>query len=151
MQYHARSSTRAVLLATTLTFAGSWAANAALPKDVLYVQSNDPAAGKNAVLGYHRNADGSLTLLPGSPFLTGGTGFAVPLSAPPGPFDGQNVMAADPREGVIFVPNGGSDSISALRVAPGGALSPSRGSPFAIAGNTPEALGLRDRYSRDRQ
>jgi DNA-binding beta-propeller fold protein YncE len=143
MSHYSPRCIRAALLSTVLTIAGSWAANAAAPPDTLYIQDNNPASGQNSVLGFHRNVDGSLERLPGSPFLTGGTGFAVPLSAPPGPFDGQNIMAADPEGGIIYVPNGGSDSISALRMAFDGMLKPVEDSPFAITGDTPEALSLR--------
>jgi DNA-binding beta-propeller fold protein YncE len=115
-----------------------------LPQNTLYIESNNPGSGQNSVIAYHRNSDGSLTAVPGMPFATGGAGFANPQAAP-GPFDGQNIMAADPIGGAIFVPNGGSDTISALRTAPNGSLSPIPGSPFAIAGNTPEALGLSGR------
>jgi DNA-binding beta-propeller fold protein YncE len=143
-RYRPRSSGTA-LLSAVLTIAGSLVANAAVPQNTLYIESNNAAAGQNSVLGFHRNSDGSLTPLPGSPFLTGGTGFAVPLTAPPGPFDGQNIMAADPVGGVLYVPNGGSDNISALRMARDGKLTSVPGSPFAIGGNTPEALGLAGR------
>jgi DNA-binding beta-propeller fold protein YncE len=136
---------RAALLSTALTVIASWSATAAVLPNTLYIEDNNAATGQNAVIGFHRNIDGSLQRLPGSPFLTGGTGFAVPLSAPPGPFDGQNIMAADQSGGVIYVPNGGSDTISALKMGPGGELTPIRDSPFAITGNTPEALGLRGR------
>ncbi len=147
------SSTRAVLRVAALSFfpplALAASAHAAappysLPHDTLYIESNNPVAGQNAVLAYHRNQDGSLTPLPGSPFLTGGTGFFDPTYAV-GPFDGQGIMAADPVGGVLFVPNGGSDSIAALRMRRDGSLYPVAGSPFATSGNTPEALGMRDR------
>lgn len=141
-RYPARSI-RAALLSTVLSVAGAWAAVAAVPSSTLYIQDNNPAAGQNAVLAFHRNIDGSLTRVLGSPFLTGGTGFAVPLTAPPGPLDGQNIMAADPAGGVLYVPNGGSDNISSLRMASDGSLTPISGSPFATTGNTPEALGVR--------
>ena len=149
LQYPHRGA-RAALLGTVLAIAGSWAAHAAVPENTLYILDNNGEPGKNAVLGYHRNIDGSLTALPGSPFLTGGTGFGTTgttaatalLLAPPGPFDGENFMAADPVGGILYVPNGGSDNISALRMAPDGALSPVRGSPFAITGNTPVTVAL---------
>jgi DNA-binding beta-propeller fold protein YncE len=149
LQYPHRS-TRTALLCATLTIAGSLAAHAAAPENTLYILDNNGAPGQNAVLGYHRNIDGSLTALPGSPFLTGGTGFGTTgttaatalLLAPPGPFDGENFMAADPVGGILYVPNGGSDNISALRMAPDGTLKRVRGSPFAITGNTPVTLGL---------
>jgi DNA-binding beta-propeller fold protein YncE len=150
MLQYPRRSIRAALLSTAVTIAGSWAAHAAVPANTLYILDNNGAPGQNAVLGFHRNIDGSLTKLPGSPFLTGGTGFGTSgttaatalILAPPGPFDGENFMAADPVGGILYVPNGGSDNISALRMAPDGALSPAQGSPFAITGNTPVTLGL---------
>src|SRR5665213_252465 len=51
------------------------ALSAAGKANVLYIENNNQATGLNAVLGYTRNADGSLTDLPGSPFYTNGTGF----------------------------------------------------------------------------
>jgi hypothetical protein len=146
-------STCTVLCTTALSLAGAlgMAASAqaqpagpwrGVPQNVLYIQSNVPSA--NSVVAYHRNSDGSLTAIPGMPFATGGGGF-ISTRAAPGPFDGQNIMAADPIGGVIFVPNGGSDNVSALRMAQNGSLSPIPGSPFAEAGDTPEALGLSGR------
>lgn len=130
------------LLGAAVIGAVSRTATAGAPTDTLYIQDNNSATGQNAVLAFHRNSDGSLTPLAGSPFLTGGTGFAVPLTSPPGPFDGQNVMIGSQQSGIIYVPNGGSDSISALQAAADGSLYPIHGSPFAVPSNTPEALGL---------
>ena len=36
---------------------------------VVYVGANDPTTDQNSVLAFRREADGSLTPLPGSPFL----------------------------------------------------------------------------------
>jgi len=41
---------------------------------VVYVETNNSAAGQNAILAFRRAADGQLTSLAGSPYLTGGTG-----------------------------------------------------------------------------
>lgn len=155
MSHESQRSTRAVLCATVLSLAAplgvAASAQAApaspadrLPHNVLYIQSNNPVAGQNAVLAYRRNQDGSITPLRGSPFPTGGTGFFDP-SYKLGPFDGQGILAADPTGGVLFVPNGGSDNISALRMKANGSLASVAGSPFATHGNTPDALGLRGR------
>ena len=119
-------------------------ADGTLPRDVLYVESNSTVPGKNAVLAYRRAANGSLTPLPGSPFLTGGTGWFDPTYAV-GPFDGDGIMAADPIGGVLFVPNGGSRSVAALRMQEDGSLTPIAGSPFPVRGNTPNSLALRER------
>ncbi len=147
MSSHPNRSIRAVplsaaLLATASLLTGVSAAT--LPQHVLYIESNNSVAGENAVLAYHRNSDGSLTPLPGSPFATGGTGWFDPTYAI-GPLDGEGIMATDPVGGVLFVPNGGSDTIAALHMAADGSLHPIDGSPFAITGNTPETLALRGR------
>ncbi len=44
---------------------------------LVYVVSNDPVTDGNAVLCYRRDSSGALTPLPGSPFLTGDTGYAT--------------------------------------------------------------------------
>lgn len=75
----------------------------------VYVLSNQPA--ENAVIVFHRNADG--TLLPGGSFPTGGAGFgsgANPLGS-----QGALMLSADNR--LLFAVNAGSDSITAFAVA----------------------------------
>ncbi len=120
-------------------------ANAAPPpSNVVYVESNSTIPGQNSVLAYHRNADGSLTALPGSPFLTGGTGWFDPTYAV-GPFDGDNILAADPLTNILYVPNGDSDTIAGLRMHADGSLTPISGSPFTTAGNTPDAITIKNR------
>jgi 6-phosphogluconolactonase (cycloisomerase 2 family) len=126
-----------------LGFAGA-AAAVEPPQNVVYVESNSTIAGQNSVLAYHRNADGSLTALPGSPFLTGGTGWFDPTYAV-GPFDGDSIFVADPLTNILYVPNGHSDTIAALRMKPDGSLVPINGSPFATAGNTPDTLAISNR------
>jgi len=114
------------------------------PRNVVYVESNNTIAGQNSILAYHRNTDGSLTALPGSPFLTGGTGWFDPTYAV-GPFDGDNIFVADPLTNILYVPNGHSDTIAALRMKVDGSLAPINGSPFATAGNTPDTLAISGR------
>src|SRR5690348_4835514 len=46
--------------------------------NAVYVQSNISSAGQNSVLGFSIDTQGNLTPLPGSPYQTGGTGWAVP-------------------------------------------------------------------------
>jgi hypothetical protein len=59
---------------------------------IVYTISNDYHDNANAVLAYRQNADGTLTALPGSPFLTGGSGVANPTEAL-GPDDSDNPIA----------------------------------------------------------
>ncbi len=119
-------------------------AAAQMPANVLYVQSNITARGQNSVIGYARAADGTLTPLPGSPYATGGSGFYDP-SYQLGPFDTNQNLVADPRTGVLFTPNSGSNTIAALKFAPDGALSPVEGSPFRAGGVNPLSLGVNGR------
>jgi 6-phosphogluconolactonase (cycloisomerase 2 family) len=117
---------------------------AQLPKNVLYVESNNTIDGQNSILAYRRNDDGSLTALPGSPFLTGGTGWFDSTYAV-GPFDGDGILAVDRLTNILYVPNGHSDTVAGLLMNADGSLAPISGSPFVTAGNTPDALAIRNR------
>lgn len=113
---------------------------------VVYVVSNDPVPNGNAILGYRRDHEGNLTPLPGSPFLTGGMGYATKekeLGLPHfGPFDlDQNIIVNSERSR-LFATNGGSDTIAVFNIQPDGRLVPVRGSPFPSGGKNPVSLGL---------
>lgn len=109
--------------------------------NVLYVLSNDPAPGRNAVLGYRRAADGTLAPLPGSPFRTGGTGVANPTQMlGPDDVDLPIAVSADHRR--LFAVNPGSNTVAVFDVAADGALSPVPGSPFPSNGSNPVSVGL---------
>lgn len=91
----------------------------------LYV-AND---GSNNVSGFDINpSTGALTLVPGSPFSTGGLsgGIGISLDCTP---NGQFLIAA----------NTGSNNITVFSVAANGALTPVAGSPFA-AGGQPDGV-----------
>jgi len=107
----------------------------------LYVNANLTAG--NAILAYDIHPDGSLHALPGSPFLTGGTGYYDP-SFVLGPFDVDQEMAL--FNNVLYAVNGGSNTISALRVDNDGSLYPLPGQPFTSGGSTPVSLGVHGRY-----
>lgn len=97
-----------------------------------HVYINDNTAGVNTVAGFDRSADGSLTPIPGSPFIVGGAGAghadasqgSLQLSA-----DGHYLLAVD----------AGSNQISVLRIKPDGSLkiadvvSSDGGNPVSIA------------------
>lgn len=125
-------------LSTGLIAAGG--AMAATPTGLLYVESNSPVSGQNSVIGYQRMLDGTLKLLPGSPFLTGGTGVYNLAGGPI--FDGDDIMAYSQPGNTLFVPNGGSNTVAAFHVGARGTLHPVAGSPFATQGETPNALGI---------
>lgn len=120
------------------SFGTLWGAGRA---NLLYIINNDPTAGNNAVLGYSRAADGSLTDLPGSPFYTGGTGYRnVNERIGPDDSDGELIISADHR--YMFAVNTGSDDISVFRVRLDGSLRLVPGSPFPSGGKQPVSLAL---------
>ncbi len=101
------------------------------------VTSDRTAVGApNVVSGFEAFADGSLRLLPGSPFPTGGRG-------PFGP-----VLVASPRIGIaaagrrLYVLNQGTNDVSVFSVGGDGVLAPIPGSPFFTGGGSPEAMVL---------
>ncbi|HKG90496.1 MAG TPA: beta-propeller fold lactonase family protein [Gemmatimonadaceae bacterium] len=112
-----------------------------LPTNVLYVQSNVPAANMNSVLAYRRAADGSLTPLSGSPFLTGGAGVGNPMQIL-GPQDVDQNMVVDRGRRLLFVVNGGSNTIAVMRINSDGSLAPVAGSPFSSGGIDPSSVGI---------
>jgi 6-phosphogluconolactonase (cycloisomerase 2 family) len=103
--------------------------------------NNDPATGQNAVLGYSRNPDGSLTDLAGSPFYTSGTGLRNPNEIiGPDDSDQEIIISADKR--FLYVVNEGSNDISAFTVRLDGSLELIPGSPFPSGGLHPSSLTL---------
>jgi len=99
---------------------------------------NDAGGGvsPNVIAGFAARSDGSLTLLPGSPWETGGLG-------PLGP-----AFFAAPRLGVaaagrrLYAVNQGSDDVAVFTVGAGGGLEALAGSPFGSRGSEPQALAL---------
>src|SRR5436309_3296862 len=64
--------------------------------NVLYTESNEP--GGNTILAYRRASDGSLSLLPGSPFDLKGLGLENPTeTVGPSDADDQFAISADHR------------------------------------------------------
>jgi 6-phosphogluconolactonase (cycloisomerase 2 family) len=113
--------------------------------DVVYVASNNPTPGQNAVLAYHRDPrTGALTPLPGSPFLTGGTGF-YNSDERLGPDDSDQELIASPDRKTLFVANQGSDDISVFKIKKDGSLKLIPGGPFNSGGDQPVSLGLTGR------
>jgi 6-phosphogluconolactonase len=103
----------------------------------VYTETNNPEPGRNAVLGFHRNPDGSLTRF-GS-FPTGGTGqLNVPKSIGPDDGDQQVRVTADGK--FLLAVNQGSDSVSVFRVRPNGRLVLAGTS--ASGGDQPVSVGI---------
>jgi 6-phosphogluconolactonase (cycloisomerase 2 family) len=76
-------------------------------------------------------SNGALTLIPGSPFLTGGNGGGNDVNA-------ENITTATQgTASFLYVANNGSSTVSAFAINPKiGALAPVPGSPFHVGPNT---------------
>jgi 6-phosphogluconolactonase (cycloisomerase 2 family) len=109
--------------------------------NLLYIINNDPTTGNNAVLGYTRAADGSLTEIAGSPFYTGGTGYRN-VNERIGPDDSDGEMVISPDHRFLFVTNTGSNDISVFQIRLDGTLRLVTGSPFNSGGIAPVSLTL---------
>ena len=98
----------------------------------VYLDGN--TTGVNTIAGFVRNANGSLTPLPGSPFAAGGAGLAgIPSQ--------DAVKFADHGRYLLAV-DAGSNQISVLRVGWDGSLTPVPDSPFASGGVEPNSIAV---------
>lgn len=104
----------------------------------VYVESNDPDPGRNAVLAYRRDPDGG-GLRPIGAFPTGGTGqLNVPKLV--GPDDGDQQVRATADGRFLYAVNEGSGTVAAFRVRPDGRLE--RVGVFASGGVEPDSIGI---------
>lgn len=124
-------------------FCGSYAG--AEPGRYLYIQTNDIREGQNAVLGYTRNENGSLTPLTGNPFFTAGTGINNDTHGKLGPNDNDTPLVIDSDGKRMFTVNCHSNSIAVFNIAHDGSLTHVLGSPFASHGIGPNSLSVRGR------
>ena len=93
-----------------------------------FVYTNDDVSGQNTVSGFAVAGDGVLKLVPGSPFLTGGTGTGGGLIA-------VNRATTCSAQKLIYVSNAGSNDVSGFSVDPStGSLALVPGSPFPTGG-----------------
>jgi 6-phosphogluconolactonase (cycloisomerase 2 family) len=102
---------------------GTLTVNAAPTANFLFV--NNQAAAGNSIASYSVAVDGTLTALAGSPVATGGLGANAACSS-------VNRLALSAGNNLLFVSNGGDQTISAFQIDPtSGALTAAAGSPFA--------------------
>jgi hypothetical protein len=114
--------------------------------NAVYVNGNiGTVSNANVIYGYSNDGNGNLTPLPGSPYLTGGTGSAPPLGMPLGlqTDDDQQVIVNNAGT-LLFTVNGFSNTIAVFDVNFDGSLTPITGSPFTSGGSQPVSLGLLD-------
>jgi 6-phosphogluconolactonase (cycloisomerase 2 family) len=111
-------------------------ANAASVATV-YIESNNPEAGQNAVLAFHRSADGSLTQI--GTYSTDGTG-QINLPKVVGPDDSSQEVVATPDGRFLYAVNQGSDTIAAFSIRHNGSLKFL--GTFASGGGQPDSIGI---------
>lgn len=107
---------------------------------LLYITTNDPTPGQNAVLAFRRGED--CRLIPFGRYLMGGTGVGNP-DFRLGPLDSDQSLVVSPDRRFVFAVNSGSDSIAVFRIRPDGSLVAVDGSPFSSGGHLPATLGFR--------
>lgn len=111
----------------------------------LYIQTNDIREGRNSVLGYARNDDGSLEPLPGNPFYTAGTGINNDTHGKLGPNDNDTPLVISTDRKRLFAVNCHSNTIAVFDIAHDGSLIHAPGSPFSSHGIGPNSLSVSDR------
>ena len=108
----------------------------------VYIESNNPKAGQNAILAYKENTStGALTALPNGHFLTGGTGYR---NAGPalGPDDSDKEVIASPDGRYLFAVNQGSNAISVFTIRSDGTLKLVNNAPVSSGGVQPISLSF---------
>src|SRR6185312_5681154 len=103
----------------------------------VYTESNNPAAGKNAVLAFRQAEDGSLKLI--GTFATGGTG-QINLPKVIGPDDSSQEVVATSDGRFLLAVNQGSNTVTAFRIDRDGSLD--RIGTFASGGVEPDSIGI---------
>src|SRR5262249_26863944 len=90
-----------------------------------FVYTNDGGTPANSVSAFKVNADGSLTLIPGSPFATGGNGGSSDVDA------GKITTATREHSSFVYAANNFDGTISAFGIhRESGNLTAVQGSPF---------------------
>jgi 6-phosphogluconolactonase len=95
--------------------AGAASTASASSKFVGHVYVNDNTAGVNTIGAFDRHADGTLTPMPGSPFVAGGAGTGAGLAS-----QGSLQRSGDGR--YLLAVDAGSNQISVLRIKHDGSL-----------------------------
>ncbi len=109
-------------------------------KTYIYLESDiGRPRNQNSVFAFSNDGSGNLTALPGSPYLTGGTG----ISANGGTaFDADQQVITNPAGTRLYAVNSHSNSIAAFTLNADGTLTTLPGSPFPSGGQDPVSPGL---------
>ncbi|HZQ68784.1 MAG TPA: beta-propeller fold lactonase family protein [Terriglobales bacterium] len=109
----------------------------------VYLETNNGLTGQNAVLGYSNDGNGNLTLLPGAPYPTGGTGLTnFPNTGLA--LDADVEVVTNPAHTLMFAVDMHSNTIGAFTINANGSLTAVPGSPFPSLGPQPSSLSWTD-------
>jgi len=146
IRQHVQSTSSWLALAALIVTSGSAAPLRAQSINAVYLESNiGSTPDMNSVFGFSNDGTGSLTALPNSPYLTGGTGIYKP---------GASSTALDADHEVILVPasttaaayvlavNGHSNTFTSFTVNSDGSLTEVSGTPISSNGQDPASFGL---------
>jgi hypothetical protein len=139
-----KNSRRFLLAALLCVFVGALTTATFAQQNLVYIDGNITATGQNAVIGLVNDGTGHLTPLPGSPFLTGGTGVGPAPGGGDAQWDSDQEVVINPAGTLLFAVNGNSNNISAFNLNADGTLSAVAGSPFASGGTQPASIGYKD-------
>jgi len=130
-----------VLIAGALSLS---AVPAQQPISYVYVESNIATVPRqNSVFGFANDGLGNLVGLPGSPYLTGGTGVIAPGSSE---VNADQQVITNAAGTVLYAVNGHTNSVAALAVNADGTLTTVAGSPYPSGGQNPVSVGLSGRF-----
>jgi 6-phosphogluconolactonase len=127
-----------VVAACAILAAGLASPASASSKVVGHVYANDNTAGVNTIGAFDRHADGTLTPMPGSPFVAGGAGTGTGLAS-------QGSLQQSSDGGYLLAVDAGSNQISVLRIRGDGSLKPVGGGPVSSNGVNPVSIAVHGR------
>jgi 6-phosphogluconolactonase (cycloisomerase 2 family) len=128
------SSCSLALFAFAATSASAFEHASPPGQDRGHVYVNDNTVGTNTLAGFERQADGSLTAIPGSPFAIGGAGTGKGLGS-------QGALQASSDGRYLLAVDAGSSQISVLRVDRQGVPQPV-GPPVSSGGVDPVSIAV---------
>jgi 6-phosphogluconolactonase (cycloisomerase 2 family) len=131
-----KDSKGAVFWALTFLMPAALALPESLTAQGNFVYTNDEIAGPNTVSGFSVASNGTLTLIPGSPFPTGGTGATSFII-------GSNNIAVSAVGNFLFASNTVSNDVSVFTINTStGTLSLVAGSPFPTGVSSSSGIAL---------
>jgi 6-phosphogluconolactonase len=130
-----RFAVLSVLMVAAAVVVVGGAAAAPGSRVVGHVYVNDNTGGVNTVAGFDRHSDGTLTPIPGSPFLAGGVGTGRGIAS-------QGALQSSSDGHYLLAVDAGSNQISVLRIKADGSLKPVGGGPIDSNGANPVSLAV---------